>query len=192
MLIQFPKKLFGSDSEYDPLLVNGNTADCFYCHCLSTKMMEFKEKLKERKAAEEAEKTKLENSESTNENKASELPTNSGEVTEEATSNGEQKQEATDRNAEGQTDASEKPDHSKMNGQIMSHLHNGDCASKMECEEEEHQSNITNGVPTESQSKSSNIMTSVSEAQSEPAVVNGKECVVNEGSGHLEKQAETE
>lgn len=152
--------------------------------------MEFKEKLKERKAAEEAEKTKLENSESTNENEASELPTNSGEVTEEATSNGEQKQEATDGNAEGQpaeTDASEKPDHSNMNGQIESHLHNGDCASKMECEEEEHQSNITNGVPTESQSKSSSIMTSVSEAQSESAVVNGKECVVNEG-----KQAETE
>ncbi|XP_056115328.1 clustered mitochondria protein homolog [Rhinichthys klamathensis goyatoka] len=160
----------------------------------STKMMEFKEKLKERKAAEEAEKTKLENSESTNENKASELPTNSGEVTEEATSNGEPKQEATDGNAEGQTDASEKPDHSNMNGQIESHLHNGDCASKIECEEEEeeHQSNITNGVPNESQSKSSNIMTSVSEAQSESAVVNGKECVVNEGSGHLDEQAETE
>ncbi|KAK7136340.1 hypothetical protein R3I94_014855 [Phoxinus phoxinus] len=155
----------------------------------STKMMEFKEKLKERKAAEEAEKMKLENSESTNENKASELPTNSGEVTEEATSNGEQKQETTDGNAEGQT---EKPDHSNMNGQVESHLQNGDCASKMDREEEEHQSNITNGVPTESQSKSSNIMTPVSEAQSESVVVNGKECVVNEGSGHLEKQAETE
>ncbi len=51
--------------------------------------MEFKEKLKERKAAEEAEKAKLENSESTNESKASELLTNNGEGTEEATANGE-------------------------------------------------------------------------------------------------------
>uniref|UniRef100_A0A671S3X1 Si:ch211-166a6.5 n=2 Tax=Sinocyclocheilus anshuiensis TaxID=1608454 RepID=A0A671S3X1_9TELE len=161
----------------------------------STRMMEFKEKLKERKAAEEAEKAKLENSESTNENKASELQTNNGEVTEETTANAEQTQEATDANAESQsseTDSSEKPDHSKINGQIESHLHNGDCATKNKSEEEEQQSNITNGVSTESQSKSSNIMTSVNEEQSESAVVSGKECVVKEDSGDSEKQVETE
>uniref|UniRef100_A0A673M645 Si:ch211-166a6.5 n=2 Tax=Sinocyclocheilus rhinocerous TaxID=307959 RepID=A0A673M645_9TELE len=62
----------------------------------STRMMEFKEKLKEMKAAEEAEKAKLENSESTDKNEASELQSSNGEVTEEATANGEQTQEATD------------------------------------------------------------------------------------------------
>ncbi|XP_026124766.1 clustered mitochondria protein homolog isoform X2 [Carassius auratus] len=155
----------------------------------STRMMEFKEKLKERKAAEEAEKATLENSESTNENKASELQTNNGEVTEKTTANGEQTQEATDTNAE--TEASEKPDHSKMNGQIESHLHNGDCATKNKSEEEE--SKGTNGVSTDSQSKPSNIMMSVKVAQSESAVVNGKECVVVKGdSGDSEKQVETE
>ncbi|KTF75202.1 hypothetical protein cypCar_00044123, partial [Cyprinus carpio] len=157
----------------------------------STRIMEFKEKLKERKAAEEAEKAKLENSESTNKNEASELQPSNGEVTEEATANGEQTQEATDANAESQsseTNACEKPDHSNMNGQIESHLHNGNCATKNESEEEEQQSNTTNGVSTESQSKSSNVLMSVNEAQSESAV-NGKECVVKEDS---EKQAETE
>ncbi len=37
-----------------------------------------------------------------------------------------------------------------MNGQIESHLHNGDCATKNKSEEEEQQSDITNGVSTES------------------------------------------
>uniref|UniRef100_A0A8C2KTN6 Si:ch211-166a6.5 n=1 Tax=Cyprinus carpio TaxID=7962 RepID=A0A8C2KTN6_CYPCA len=159
----------------------------------STRMMEFKEKLKERKAAEEAEKAKLESSESINENNASELQTSNGEVTE-TTANGEQTQEDTDANAGSQsseTDSSEKPDHSKMNGQIECHLHNGDCATKNKSEEEEQQSNITNGVSTESQSKSSIIMPSVNEAQSESAVVNGKECVVKEDSDDSEK-VETE
>lgn len=148
--------------------------------------MEFKEKLKERKAAEEAEKAKLENSESTNESKASELQTNNGEGTEETTANGEQTESQS-----SETDSSEKPDHSKMNGQIESHLHNGDCATKNKREEEQ-RSDITNGVSTESQSESSNIMTSVNEAQSESAVVNGKECVVKEESCDSEKQVETE
>lgn len=152
----------------------------------STRMMEFKEKLKQRKAAEEAEKAKLEKSESTNESKASELQTNNGEGTEETTANGEQTESQS-----SETDSSEKPDHSKMNGQIESHLHNGDCATKNKSEEEQ-QSDITNGVSTESQSKSSNIMTSVNEAQSESAVVNGKECVVKEESCDSEKQVETE
>ncbi len=79
-----------------------------------------------------------------------------------------------------------------MNGQIESHLHNGDCATKNKSEEEEQQSDITNGVSTESKSKSSNIMTSVNEAQSESAVVNGKECVVKEESCDSVKQVETE
>ncbi|XP_058640730.1 LOW QUALITY PROTEIN: clustered mitochondria protein homolog [Onychostoma macrolepis] len=152
----------------------------------STRMMEFKEKLKERKAAEEAEK-KLENSESTNESKDSELQTSNGEDTEETTANVEQTESQS-----SETDSSEKPDHSKMNGQIESHLHNGDCATKNKSEEEAQQSNITNGVSTESQSKSSNIMTSVNEAQSESAVVNGEECVVKEESCDSEKQVETE
>ncbi|XP_016356425.1 protein clueless-like [Sinocyclocheilus anshuiensis] len=158
----------------------------------STRMMEFKEKLKEMKAAEEAEKAQLENSESTNKNEASELQSSNGEVTEEVTANGEQTQEATDANAESQsaeTNACEKSDHSNMNGQIESHLHNGNCATKNESEEEEQQSNTTNGVSTESQSKSSNVLMSVNEAQSESAVVNGKECVVKDDS---EKQVETE
>ncbi|XP_073675384.1 clustered mitochondria protein homolog [Garra rufa] len=161
----------------------------------STRMMEFKEKLKEKKAAEAAEKAKLENPESTNEKEASELQSSNGEVTEEATTNGEHKQEATDENAESQpseTDSSEKADHSNTNGQIESHLHNGDCATKNESEEEEQQSNITNGVSTESQLKSTNGLMSVKEAQSESAVVNGKECVENGGSGDSEKQAEVE
>ncbi|RXN03180.1 cell cycle checkpoint control RAD9A-like protein [Labeo rohita] len=156
-------------------------------------MMEFKERLKEKKAAE-AEKAKLENSKTTNEEEASELQTSNGEITEEATANGEHKQEATDGNAESQsseTDSSEKPDHSNTNGQIESHLHNGDCATKNESEEEEQQSKITNGVSTESQLKS-NVLMSVNEAQSESAVVNGKECVKNGCSGDSEKQAEVE
>ncbi len=175
--------------------------------------MEFKEKLKERKAAEEAERAKLENSESTNESKASELVTNNGEGTE-ATANGEHSESTNEskaselltNNGEGaeeatangeqtenqspETDTSEKPDHSKINDQLESHLHNGDCATKIKSEEEEQQSNITNGVSIESQSKSSNIMTSVNEAQSESAEVNGKECVKEE-SCDSEKQVET-
>ncbi|XP_059379342.1 clustered mitochondria protein homolog isoform X2 [Carassius carassius] len=136
----------------------------------STRMMEFKEKLKERKAAEEAEKAKLGNSESTS------------QVTE----------EDTDTNAESQsseTNACEKSDHSNMNGQIESHQHNGNCATKNESEGEEQPSNSTNSVSTESQSKSSNVMMLVNEAESESAVVNGKECVVKDES---EKQVETE
>ncbi|XP_051509137.1 clustered mitochondria protein homolog [Myxocyprinus asiaticus] len=155
----------------------------------STRIMEIKEKLKERKAAE-AEKNKSESSESTNENEASEPQASNGEVTGYATSNGEQTQEATDGN--GETNDSEKSDHLNMNGEIESHLQNGDCGTQNKSEEEEHQSDVTNGVPPENQLKSSNIMLSANKAQSESAVVNGKECVVSEGSVDLEKQAETE
>ncbi|XP_043103130.1 clustered mitochondria protein homolog [Puntigrus tetrazona] len=137
----------------------------------STRMMEFKEKLKERKAAEEAEKAKLEISESTDENKASELQTNKGEVTEETTANGEQTE-----SQPPETESSEKPEHPQMNGQIESHLQNGDCATKNRSEEQ--RSNIINGISAESQSES--------------AAVNGKECVVKEESGDSEKQVKTE
>ncbi|XP_051524200.1 clustered mitochondria protein homolog isoform X2 [Myxocyprinus asiaticus] len=148
----------------------------------STRIMEFKEKLKERKAAEEAEKTKSESSESINENEASEPQASNGEVTGDATSNGEQTKEA--------ADASEKSDHSNMNGEIESHMHNRDCGTQNKSDDEEHRSDISKCVPTESQSKSSCIMLSSNEAQSESAVVNGKECVVSEGD--LEKRVETE
>lgn len=144
--------------------------------------MEFKEKLKEKKAAEEAEKAK---SQSTNEKEASGLQANDGEATMEEKTNGEQVQESTEENAEserGETDAVKKSDQIKVNGEIDSHQHNGDGPKNNGVEE--CQSDITNGVSTESQSKLKNIMMS--------AVVNGNECDVSEGSGDVKKQIETE
>ncbi|XP_057213584.1 clustered mitochondria protein homolog isoform X1 [Triplophysa rosa] len=148
----------------------------------STRIMEFKEKLKEKKAAEEAEKAK---SQSTNEKEASGLQANDGEATGAEKTNGEQAQEATEENAEserGETDGVEKSDQINVNGDIDSHQHNGDCPTNNG--EEECQSDITNGVSTESQSKLTNIMMS--------AVVNGNESDVSEGSGDVKKRVETE
>ncbi|XP_073766979.1 clustered mitochondria protein homolog [Danio rerio] len=162
-----PEGLFPSqDTTLEQLaLVNGILKTSY-----STRMMEFKEKLKEKKAAEEAEKTKQE---SANENQASEPSANKGEATDD--------REQANGNAECQTtgdEASEETDHTHMNCQMESHMHNG--VSKSENEEEKRQSDITNGIPPQSQSKSSITMMSPSEAQTESAVVNGKECVVNE------------
>ncbi|KAA0714413.1 Clustered mitochondria protein -like protein [Triplophysa tibetana] len=148
----------------------------------STRIMEFKEKLKERKAAEEAEKAK---SQSTNEKEASGVPANEGEATGDEKTNGEHAQEATEENTEcerGETDAVKKSDQVKVNGEIDTHQHNGDGPTNNGVEE--CQSDITNGVSTESQSKLKNIMMS--------AVVNGNECDVSEGSGEVKKQIETE
>ncbi|XP_065104326.1 clustered mitochondria protein homolog [Paramisgurnus dabryanus] len=151
----------------------------------STRIMEFKEKLKEIKAAEEAEKAK---SQSTVEKDASGMQANDGETTKDEKTNG--KHEATEENStseHSETDSSEKSDHISMNGEIESHQHNGDCTAKNEMEKEEHQ---PGSVPNEIQSKSSKIMTSADETQS--VVVNGNEGVVSEGSGDVEKPAETE
>lgn len=137
--------------------------------------MEFKEMLKERKAAEEAEKAK---SQSTNEKEASGLQASEGEATADGTTNGEQAQELTNENAKSEdakTEAAEKSDH--INGEIESHLHNGDCATHNV--EEKCQSS------SESQSKLNNIMTSANGTESESAVMNGNECDVK-------KPAETE
>ncbi|XP_056319190.1 clustered mitochondria protein homolog [Danio aesculapii] len=163
-----PEGLFPSqDTTLEQLaLVNGILKTSY-----STRMMEFKEKLKERKAAEEAGKTKQE---STNENQASEPSANNGEATDE----GEQANGNAERQTTGSDKASEKTDHTHMNGQMESHMHNG--VSKSENEEEKCQSDIINGIPPESQSKSSIVMMSPSEAQTESAVGNVKACVVNE------------
>lgn len=149
--------------------------------------MEFKEMLKERKAAEESEKAK-----SSNEKEASGLQANEGEAAVDEKTNGEQAPEPTEENAEsehGKTDAVEKSDHINVNGEIESQRHNGDCTNngKEKC-----QSDITIGVLTESQSKLNNIMMSANGTESESAVVNGNVCDVSEGSGDVKKQVKTE
>ncbi|TRY60548.1 hypothetical protein DNTS_026965 [Danionella cerebrum] len=129
-------------------LVNGILKSSY-----STRMMEFKEKLKEKRAAEEAEKTKKKLMTG---KEAPETTTNHTEVTEKAT-NGEQTCDE---------QACEKLDRSQMNS--------GDCPVKTEAEENMHESESPSVVPDVSQSEPS-IVPMSSEGQAESLVENGKE-----------------
>ncbi|KAF7695207.1 clustered mitochondria protein homolog [Silurus meridionalis] len=86
----------------------------------SMRLMEFKEKLKERRACEEAEKAK--------ENSSGEA-----KVVGEAASSEKQNEVVIDEKSKHEpekTDALEDtPDHSQMNGELESHIENGDCAT---------------------------------------------------------------
>ncbi|XP_036434727.1 clustered mitochondria protein homolog [Colossoma macropomum] len=151
----------------------------------SMRIMEFKEKLKERRAAEEAEKAKVESS-------------NEVEVVEEATVNVKQTEEVNETNESQQEDSGileEKPEHSKTNGQVESHLQNGDASTENEQEADSStdQSEIpsTNTVSTKNQSESKEVIMAAEDTL-EPALVNGEECKVKEEVMTVEKQAVTE
>ncbi|XP_026766552.3 clustered mitochondria protein homolog [Pangasianodon hypophthalmus] len=129
----------------------------------SMRIMEFKEKLKERRACEDSEKAEANSS-------------NEVKVVEEAASSEKQSEEVIDGNAKNQpekTDALEdRPDHTQMNGEFESHIQNGDCATS--APEEDGKSSI---LSIKSQSESKEIITATN---TEPALVNGECKVVDE------------
>lgn len=132
--------------------------------------MEFKEKLKERRANEESEKVKA--------NSSSEV-----KVVEEAASCEEQSIEVIDGNAMNQpekTDALEdRPDHTQVNGKFESDIQNGDVTTAPD-EDEGKSSILAIKNPTESKE----IITATI---SEPALVNG-ECKANDEVMLVEKE----
>lgn len=147
----------------------GLTVNDYVYHCFSMKIVEFKEKLKERRAAEEAEKAKAESS-------------NEVEVEVDA----KQTEEVNDTNDESQPEKSEeKPDHSKMNGQPESGLQNGDTSieNEEEAEGSADQSEINNSI-------SPKEVIVAGKENLEPALVNGEEKKATEEVMPEEKQAE--
>ncbi|XP_027022642.2 clustered mitochondria protein homolog [Tachysurus fulvidraco] len=136
----------------------------------SMRLMEFKEKLKERRANEESEKMKA--------NSSSEV-----KVVEEAASSEEQSIEVIDGNAMNEpekTDALEdRPDHTQVNGEFESDIQNGDVTTAPD-EDEGKSSILAIKNPTESKE----IITATI---SEPALVNG-ECKSNDEVMLVEKE----
>uniref|UniRef100_A0A8B9KFH0 Clustered mitochondria protein homolog n=1 Tax=Astyanax mexicanus TaxID=7994 RepID=A0A8B9KFH0_ASTMX len=150
----------------------------------SMRLMEFKEKLKERRAAEEAEKTKSESS-------------NEAEAVEEAADCVKQTEEVSVTNNETQPEDSDilekETDHSKMNGQVESHLQNGDAVNENdEAENPAVQLETSESIPTKSQTEPKELINAANE-NLQPALVNGGEgMIAKEVVTPVEKQAATE
>ncbi|XP_017323905.1 clustered mitochondria protein homolog [Ictalurus punctatus] len=121
----------------------------------SMRLLEFKEKLKQRRACEEVENAKANSSEVNN--------------VEEAASSEKQNEEVIDGNAKIQP---ENPDHSQMNGEFESRTQNGECATT--APDEDGKSSI---LSTKSQSLSEEIITATN---TEPALANGECNAVDE------------
>lgn len=119
------------------------------------RLLEFKEKLKQRRACEEVENAKANSSEVN--------------VVEEAASSEKQNEEVIDGNAKIQP---ENPDHSQMNGEFESRTQNGECATT--APDEDGKSSI---LSTKSQSLSEEIITATN---TEPALANGECNAVDE------------
>ncbi|XP_049341481.1 clustered mitochondria protein homolog [Astyanax mexicanus] len=150
----------------------------------SMRLMEFKEKLKERRAAEEAEKTKSESS-------------NEAEAVEEAADCVKQTEEVSVTNNETQPEDSDilekETDHSKTNGQVESHLQNGDAVNENdEAENPAVQLETSESIPTKSQTEPKELINAENE-NLQPALVNGGEgMIAKEVVTPVEKQAATE
>lgn len=118
--------------------------------------MEFKEKLKERRAYEESEKAKA-----SNEVKV---------AAEEAASSEKQGEEVIDGNDKNEAETADalggRSDHSQINGELESHMQNGDCATTAPGKDSK--SSIDS---LESQIESREIIT---ETITEPDLVNGE------------------
>ncbi|XP_066499903.1 clustered mitochondria protein homolog [Hoplias malabaricus] len=134
----------------------------------SMRIMEFKEKLKERRAAEEAENAKAE------------LSTDA-EMDAEASVNVKQTEDEDDTNGKHQKEDSdvleEKISHLKINGQVETHLQNGEKSS--ENEEAEHStdpSKIISSIPTKKQSEPNEAINE----NSEPALVKEEDMVTED------------
>ncbi|XP_030629328.1 clustered mitochondria protein homolog isoform X2 [Chanos chanos] len=144
----------------------------------STRILEFKEKLKERRAAQEAAKAKEELSEGTNGEKAEEPTANDEAVAEEAASGDGLVKEETNGNAENHQEESDslepKSDQPQTNGHIESNLQNGHSITSDTDEEEEgpitakDQSGLPNGTTPESQSEPKKTVITPQDDQSEP------------------------
>ncbi|XP_076859579.1 clustered mitochondria protein homolog [Brachyhypopomus gauderio] len=148
----------------------------------SMRIMEFKEKLKQRRTSEDAEKTKAE-------------PSSEAEV-KEGTSNGKQTEDVTAENADSQLETQdvleEIPSNSQIKDQVESHLQNGDCAAeKDEVEGSMEQSGLDRGTSSKSLVEVKELSVTTNE-KSEPALVNGEECKTAEDTTAVEKQAEIE
>ncbi|XP_072538059.1 clustered mitochondria protein homolog [Salminus brasiliensis] len=149
----------------------------------SMRIMEFKEKLKEKRAAEEAEKAKADSS-------------NEVEVVGEATISEKQTEKVNDTNESQEEDSDvleKKANRSTMNGQVEPHLQNGDAVKENDDEAEEAtaQLEISNSISPKNQAELKELPVAAKE-NPEPALKNGEERTVAEEVTPVEKQAATE
>uniref|UniRef100_A0A4W4FGN6 Si:ch211-166a6.5 n=1 Tax=Electrophorus electricus TaxID=8005 RepID=A0A4W4FGN6_ELEEL len=149
----------------------------------SMRITEFKEKLQEKRAAEEAEQAVTESS---------------GEAeVKEGTSNGKQTEEVPAENPDSQLetqDVLEKtPSNPQINAHVESHLQNGDCATEKDEDTEGsvEQLGLTSGTSFKSLAEVKELSVATNK-KSEPALVNGEEHKTAGDVTAVEKQAEIE